>query len=78
MAPVSIDRTRISKPQLGLMAALAACALLLLYLARARAHWPWFSLWLLLLLAGLAVLSREERTKWTILLAKLFRGSASS
>ena len=49
--------SRWSRAQLAFWGGLATAVSVLLWLARARAQWPWFSLWVLLLLAILAVLS---------------------
>ncbi len=57
MSPSWLDRSKLTGPQLALGAGLLAGAVSLAYLARARAHWPWFAVWLALLLATLAVLS---------------------
>lgn len=63
MPPTWLDRSkwmggsRLNRTQLAFWGGLALAVALLLYLARARAHWPWFSVWVLLLLATFAALS---------------------
>ncbi|MGI9627799.1 MAG: hypothetical protein ACR2QM_13260, partial [Longimicrobiales bacterium] len=46
-----------TRTQIAFWGSLAAFAGLLLWAARAYPHWPWFSVWVLLLLAGVGVFS---------------------
>ena len=57
MRPKWAGSARASQAQITFWGLLAALTGLLLWAGRARAHWPWFSLWLLLLLGGVAALS---------------------
>ncbi len=57
MPPKWVGSARASRAQITFWGLLAALTGLLLWAGRARAHWPWFSLWLLLLLGGVAALS---------------------
>jgi hypothetical protein len=57
MPPRWTIRARPTSTQLAFWSGLATSVLVLLYVARARAQWPWLSLWLVLLLTGLGVLS---------------------
>lgn len=69
MPPTWLDRSKgwdglkPTRTQLAFWGGLIAAVALLLYLARARAHWPWFSLWVLLLLAVFAALSLPATRK---------------
>ena len=49
--------------RLAFWASVGALALVVIFLARHRPSWPWFSLWLLALMGGLAVLSLPQVRK---------------
>ena len=52
-----LSKTRGLRTRFAFWCASGAGILLLVFLARFRPSWPWFSLWLFVLLGGLAVLS---------------------
>ena len=66
-------KARGSRVRLAFWTGAGVAALTLIFLARFRPSWPWFSLWLFALLGGLGILSLPQVRKALNLSCMLFK-----